>query len=102
VIRLVPEEQPKALSIDAALESANGAYTKARAAQRKLVANLHLTELLYRPGKVSYARLKGELRAAREQVERAQAVTDALLEAVEALEATDPVAAQARRNREGR
>lgn len=102
MIRLVPPEPLKALGIDAALDAAHAAYTKARAAQRKLVANLDLAELLYRPGKVSYARLRGELHAAREQAERAQAVVDALLEAVEALEATDPAAAARRRQREQR
>jgi hypothetical protein len=88
MIHLVPQEPPKALGVDEAKSAANNAYAKARAAQRALVARLDLTELLYRPGMVSYARLKGERYAAREQLARAQAVVDALEEAIEALEAT--------------
>ena len=67
MIRLVPEEPPRALSIDAACDAANAAYTRARAAQRELVADLYLTKMLYRPGKVSYTRLRGEQHAAAEQ-----------------------------------
>ena len=97
MIRLVPTETPEALDIDTATDAAKSAYGRARAAQRKLVGNLELAELLHRPGKVSYARLRGELHAAKEQAERAQAVVVALTEAVESLEATGPAAAEQRR-----
>lgn len=88
MIRLVPHSRP-ALTPDTARATANTAYSAARAAQRKLIAHLDLIELLHRPGPVSYYRLKGELALAQEQVERAQTVVDALVAAVETLEAVE-------------
>jgi hypothetical protein len=86
MIRLVSGSRPS-LSLDAARATANSAYSAARAAQRKLIGHLDLIELLYRPGPVSYYRLKGELTLAEEQVQAAQAVAEALAEAMAALEA---------------
>lgn len=85
-IRLVPDEQPT-LSPDDSRDAATAAYTRARAAQRALVSNLGLTDLMYRAGKVTHARLKGELHEARRQVERAQAVADELAASIEAIHA---------------
>lgn len=87
-IRLVPPAKtPKPLTIGDAREAASNAYTKARAAQRALVSRLTLVELMYRPGQVSYARLRGERHEAVAQLERAQTVVDALNEAIESMEA---------------
>lgn len=85
-VQLVPSE-PLRLGIEEAKDSANNAYTKARAAQRDLAANLTLLWLLWRPGRVSIHRLRGELREAQEQVERAQTVRDSLAEAIASIEA---------------
>lgn len=90
MIRLVTSKDPKPLSLGDAQDVAKSAYTKAKAAQRKLMAQMFLIELLYRPGMVSYARLKGERHEARAQVERSQAVLDALDEAIAAMEAATP------------
>ena len=87
-IRLVPEERPEPLTVDEFRDTATDAYSKARAAQRALVGNLGLSELLHRPGTVSYYRLKGELSEALRQVERAQSVADSLRDALSAFEAT--------------
>lgn len=88
MIRLLPDPASPALGIEEAKESASSVYAKARAAQRKLVSDLSLIDLLYRPGGVSIGRLRGELREARNQAERAQAVVDALAECVELIETT--------------
>jgi hypothetical protein len=88
MIRLV-EREPLSLSIDAAKDAANNAYGRARAAQRALVANLRLIELMYRPGMVRRSRLVGEHAEALRQVARAQAVADALADAIEALDAAE-------------
>lgn len=85
-IQLVPTE-PLRLGIEEAKNSANNAYTRARAAQRDLAANLDLLWLLWRPGRVSIYRLRCELREAQEQVERAQAVRDSITEAIASIEA---------------
>ena len=85
-ISLVPDESPR-LAIEDAKDSANNAYTRARAAQRDLGANLTLFWLLWRPGSVSIHRLRGELREAQEQVDRAQKVRDALAVAIASIEA---------------
>lgn len=87
MIRLVPDKTPPPLAIGDAREAASHAYTKARAAQRKLVSNLILTDMMYRPGLVSYGRLRGERHTAREQLARAQAVVDALEAAIESMDA---------------
>lgn len=86
-IRLATD-QTKPLSIGDGREAASIAYGKARAAQRGLVSNLGLTELLYRPGMVSRGRLRGELAEARRQAERAQEVVAHLAHALEVIETT--------------
>ena len=86
MMRIVPDE-PLTLSVEEAKGVANKAYAKARAMQHLLVGNLGLGGLMARSAPVSYARLKGERAEALRQVERAQAVLDALDEAVRAIDA---------------
>ena len=90
LIYLVSKAEPKPLSIGDAQDVAKTAYTRAKAAQRGLMSSMHLIELLYRPGMVSYARLRGERSEARKQLAKAQSVVDALDEAIGAMEATVP------------
>lgn len=87
-IRLATDQQSAPMSIDDARAGAKIAYGKAREAQRRLVGDLGLIELLYRPGNVSRARLRGELREAQRQAERAQAVVSHLAHALEVIETT--------------
>lgn len=87
MIRLVPRDAPEPLSVDDAREGAKGAFRAAQVAQMDLVSHLDLSRrLVFPPASVSYYVLKGMRNQAREQVERAQAVVDALERAIEALE----------------
>ncbi len=85
-LRLAPEPTVTPLSIGDAQDSAKAEYTHARAAQRDLVSDLALIKLMYRPGAVSRARLRGELHEARRQAARAQAVVNSLAQALELME----------------
>lgn len=88
-IRLVPDatDPTLGLSKDEALREASAAFTRAKKAQARLVADLHLTErLMDPPARVSHATLRGMRREAEQQVERAQAVVLALIDSMAALE----------------
>lgn len=87
-IRLAPdpEDPTLGLSKDEALSSASAAFQRARKAQARLVSHLGLSERLADPGMVNHARLRLMRREAEEQVERAQAVVQALIESMDALE----------------
>ncbi len=86
-MRLVPASVPEPLSIDDARDGAKTAYFKARAAQRELVSDVgRFLNLIYRPGSVGYYRLKSERIEARRQVERAQAVLDAIDSSIASME----------------
>ena len=87
-IRLATDQQTAPMSIGDGREAAKIAYGRAREEQRGLVSNLGLMELLYRPGNVSRGRLRGELREAQRQAERAQAVASHLAHALEVIETT--------------
>lgn len=87
-IRLAPDPSDPflGLSRDDALDAANKAFQRAKKAQAVLVSHLDLTARLVDPGMVNHAKLRGMRRQAEEQVERAQAVVDALIESMDALE----------------
>lgn len=85
-IRLVPDKAADGLSIGDGLGAAKDAFMRAKRAQMVLVSNLGLTGWLYEPGQVNRAKLRGMLRDAREQADRAQAVAAALAESIEAIE----------------
>lgn len=85
-MRLVPDV-PRALAVDDAREEAKAAFYKAKRAQMALVSHLQLTERLYDPGVVSYYKLKGMQAQAEQQVDRARKVVDALIAAIDAMEA---------------
>lgn len=96
-IRLAPEPASAALGLskDEALTEANAAFQRARKAQARLVSRLDLSERLADPGTVTHGKLRGMIRDAEAQAERAQAVVVALLESMEALESyRDPAPAR--------
>ena len=88
MIRLAPDPANLTLGLskDEALTEANAAFQRARKAQARLVSRLDLSERLADPGQVNHAKLRGMRRQAEEQVERAQAVVQGLIEAMDALE----------------
>lgn len=85
-IRLVSADAAEGLSIGDGLDAAKDAFMRAKRSQVALVSNLGLTARLHEPGQVNRAKLRGMLRQAREQADRAQAVVAALAESIEAIE----------------
>lgn len=89
LLREAPKPRLKEIPADEAVDIAKKAFYEARRAQLELMTH-GTAPLLFKPDAVGYDRLRMLRGAARDQVKKAQMVSQLLDDAIEAFEATVP------------